>query len=450
MTSNFFITLFSFITAISVLVFIHEFGHFIVGRYFGIKVLKFSIGFGKKLWSKTHGDDQTEYCISLIPLGGYVKFLDGREGEVEKEDVGRAFNHRPIYARIAVLLAGPLFNFIFAILAYWFLLTNGVLSVKPVIGDVLGGSYAEDAGLLYGDEIQKVGNKETLDWESVIIYILNDITSTGSVHLEVKNPTMGSRKSVIEIQEDSSSFTEPGEFFQSLGFYPWRPPAVVGSVYEGSPAERLGIRTGDQITSIDGEHVKTFDDLVNAVSSRPGKIVSIVFNSNGNDIISELELGTTNNNGLQRGFLGISLSEQANKYIYIKTYDFKRALLKSLSQTWVSTVFTVKMFGRILTGKVSLRNISGPVTIAKYAGESASIGFNEFLRFLALVSISLGVINLFPIPMLDGGQILYQGIELIKGEPLSMRFQVIGNQIGIMALIILMSVAFYNDIFNLY
>ena len=162
-----------------------------------------------------------------------------------------------------------------------------------------------------------------------------------------------------------------------------------------------------------------------------------------------MKLGTTNNNGLQRGFLGISLSEQANKYIYIKTYNFKRALLKSLSQTWVSTVFTVKMFGRILTGKVSLRNISGPVTIAKYAGESASIGFNEFLRFLALVSISLGVINLFPIPMLDGGQILYQGIELVKGEPLSMRFQVIGNQIGIMALIILMSVAFYNDIFNL-
>ena len=159
----------------------------------------------------------------------------------------------------------PLFNFIFAILAYWFLLTNGVLSVKPVIGDVLSGSYAEDAGLLYGDEIQKVGNKETLDWESVIIYILNDITSAGKVNLEVKNPAMGSRKSVIEIQEDSSSFTEPGEFFQSLGFYPWRPPAVVGSVYEGSPAERLGIRTGDKITSIDGEHVKTFDDLVNTV-----------------------------------------------------------------------------------------------------------------------------------------------------------------------------------------
>ena len=181
MTSNFFITFFSFITAISVLVFIHEFGHFIVGRYFGIKVLKFSIGFGKKLWSKTHGDDRTEYCISLIPLGGYVKFLDGREGEVDKEDVGRAFNHRPIYARIAVLLAGPLFNFIFAILAYWFLLSNGVLSVKPVIGDVLGGSYAEDAGLLYGDEILK---GESLNYLKIFLTycVPYCVTTWGAIH----------------------------------------------------------------------------------------------------------------------------------------------------------------------------------------------------------------------------------------------------------------------------
>lgn len=441
--------IFFFIVAISVLVAIHEFGHYIVGRWCGMKVLRFSVGFGRPLLMKVAGKDQTEYCLSAIPLGGYVKFLDEREGPVDPEDEGRAFTHRPIPARIAVLLAGPAFNFLFAILAYVVLFTNGVPTVKPAVGTIAPGSYAAVAGLEYGDEILSVAGREVANWEGTLVGILETMISDGMIELGVEGEDGRQRSVVIDVGEDAARLTEPGELFDGLGFVPWRPPAIVGQVQPDGGAERAGILAGDQIVSVDGEPVASFDDLSRAVGARPGERVAVGVLRDGSALTLQATIGESVDGDTRRGRLGVEVSQANSDYWYLREYTVLPAFGQSLKQTWATTTFTLKMFGRMLTGDVSIKNISGPINIAQYAGDSASAGINQFLRFLALVSISLGVINLFPIPVLDGGQILFQSIEWIKGSPLSLRSQVLGQQVGIMALLLLMSFAFYNDIARL-
>lgn len=445
--------IFFFIIAISVLVAIHEFGHYIVGRWCGMKVLRFSIGFGRPLLKKVAGKDQTEYCLAAIPLGGYVKFLDEREGPVAPEDEGRAFTHRPIPARIAVLLAGPLFNFLFAILAYVVLFTNGVPTVKPAVGAVTPGSYAAVAGLEYGDEIRKVAGRDVANWESTLVGILETMIGDGKIELEVESDNGDDRSVVIDVGADAARLTEPGELFDGLGFQPWQPPAIVGEVTPGGGAAAAGILAGDQIVNVDGEPINSFADLSRTVGELAGERVDIGILRDGQALTLEATIGEQDgeqiNGESRRGMLGVALSQANSDYWYLREYSLLPAFGQSLQQTWDTTTFTLKMFGRMLTGDVSIKNISGPINIAQYAGDSASAGLNQFLRFLALVSISLGVINLFPVPVLDGGQILFQSIEWIKGSPLSMRSQVLGQQVGIMALLLLMSFAFYNDIARL-
>lgn len=438
--------LFFFIVAISVLVAVHEYGHYIVGRWCGMKVLRFSIGFGTPIWTKVGGKDQTEYCISAIPLGGYVKFLDEREGPVEPEDQGRAFTHRPIPARIAVLLAGPLFNFLFAILAYVVLFTNGVPTVKPAVGPVAANSYAAAAGLRYGDEILSVDGRDVVDWEGALVGILETMVSDGRIDLRVEGDDGRQRTATLDVGDDAARLTEPGLLFEGLGFLPWQPPAVVGQVTEDGAAKPAGILEGDLITVIDDEAIGSFADLSRVVSARPGRQVEIELLRDGQTVTVVATLADVVEDGTRKGKLGVGISQASGDYWYLRKYDIGAAVGQSLQQTWASTTFTVNMFARMLTGDVSFKNISGPINIAQYAGNSASAGLNQFLRFLALVSISLGVINLLPVPVLDGGQIVYQSIELIKGSPLSMRSQVVGQQVGILALLLLMSFAFYNDI----
>lgn len=438
--------LFFFIVAISVLVAVHEYGHYIVGRWCGMKVLRFSIGFGRPIWTRVAGEDRTEYCISAIPLGGYVKFLDEREGPVPAEDAGRAFTQRPIPARIAVLFAGPLFNFLFAILAYWVLFTSGVPTVKPAIGPVMPDSYAAAAGLRYGDEIIEVESRSVADWESTLLGILETMVDDGRINLTVRGDDERERALVIDVGDDSARLTEPGLLFDGLGFAPWQPPAVVGEVLDGGAAESAGLESGDLITRIDGEAVDSFGSLSEIVAARPGKTVAVEATRNEREIVLDVTLDTVETEGVTRGRLGVGIDQSVGDYWYLRKYGFANAAVESLRQTWASTAFTVNMFARMLTGDVSIKNISGPINIAQYAGDSASAGLNQFLRFLALVSISLGVINLVPIPILDGGQIVYQSIEWIKGSPLSMRAQIVGQQVGILALLLLMSFAFYNDI----
>ena len=438
--------LLSFVVAISVLVAIHEFGHYIVGRWAGMKVLRFSIGFGKPIWSYRSGKDDTEYCIASIPLGGYVRFLDSREGSVDPADEGRAFDQRPIPARIAVLAAGPVFNFLFAIVAYWVLFVPGVMVLKPAIGDVIPDSYADQAGLQFGDKILAVGDVEPRDWESALVAILDNMVATGKVPLTLEGERGGHRNALIDVGSDASRLTEPGVLFDGLGFGVWQPPAGVGSLTPGGAAEAAGIKVGDRITAIDGESIRSWNDLLGAVRTRPGEAVEVEFVRDGYTAAVSLTLGEDGSGEERRGLLGIGLSDASADYYVRRTYTPLESLSAAIDKTWTSTLFTIRMLGRMVTGDVSIKNISGPINIAQFAGDSAERGFSYFLGFLAIISISLGVLNLLPIPVLDGGQIVYQVVELIKGGPLTERAQILGQQIGILALLLLMSFAFYNDI----
>ncbi|MCG8369057.1 MAG: RIP metalloprotease RseP [Proteobacteria bacterium] len=440
------INLLSFLVAISVLVAVHEYGHYIVGRWAGMKVLRFSIGFGRPIWSRRSGRDDTEYCIAAIPLGGYVRFLDSREGPVAPEDEGRAFNHRPIPWRIAVLLAGPFFNFLFAILAYWVLFMPGVMVLKPAIGEVVPDSYADRAGLRFGDRIVEVGGEPVDDWESALVAILDSMVATGKVPLELEHEGGGHRRAVLDVGGDASRLTEPGVLFDGLGFSIWQPPAAVGSLTAGAPAEGAGIRTGDRITAVDGEPTPTWNALLAAVRDRPGETVDVEYVRRGYASTVTLTLDEEGSGENRRGIIGIGLPETSADYYFLRTYSLTGSLNAAVAKTWTSTLFTVRMLGRMVTGDVSFRNISGPINIAQFAGESAERGLSYFLGFLAIISISLGVLNLLPIPVLDGGQIVYQLAEAVKGSPLTDRAQIIGQQIGIFALLLLMSFAFYNDI----
>ena len=430
--------LLAFIVAISVLVAIHEYGHYIVGRWMGMKVLRFSIGFGKPIWSWVRGADKTEYCISAIPLGGYVRFLDEREGPVAPEDEGRAFNHRPIPARIAVLLAGPLFNFMFAIFAYWLISMDGVPALRPAIGEVVPQSYAAEAGLETGDQIVAVGGTETSSWQRALMAMFDNMVSDGRIPMTLEDLKGRQREAVIQIGADSTRLTEPGLLFDGIGFRPGSPPVVLDDPIENEAAAAAGMRKGDRVVSVDRQPILGFGDLVNAVTERPGERVEIGAIREGRVERFSVVIGTREVEGNTSGFLGVRAM--------LDELGPVEAIPNAFQETWTQTMFTLRMLGRMVTGDVSIKNISGPINIAQFAGESAQRGLRYFLGFLAMISISLGVLNLLPVPVLDGGQIVYQTVELVKGSPLSERSQIVGQQFGILALIVLMSFAFYNDI----
>jgi regulator of sigma E protease len=438
--------LLAFVAAISILVAVHEYGHYIVGRWTGMKVLRFSIGFGKPIWKRVSGPDRTEYCVSAIPLGGYVRFLDSREADITPEDEGRAFDQRPIPARIAVLLAGPAFNFIFAIAAYWVLLAGGVMMLKPAVGTVTPDSFAADAGLVFGEKIVAVGDTETNDWESTLVAILGEMVDDGRVPMTLEDDYGSTRTATIDVGDEKTRLTEPGVLFDGLGFMPWQPPAVIGELPDDGAAFAAGLQVGDRITAIAGQPVKTFNDLRAIVTPRPGETVDVEFVRDNAASVLTVTLGEREVDGQKQGLLGVALSEAIGDYYSRRTYSPAESFKAAVAKTWTSTVFTVQMLSRMVTGDVSMKNISGPINIAQFAGESAQRGMSYFIGFLAVVSISLGVLNLLPVPVLDGGQIVYQFIEAVKGGPMTERAQILGQQVGIFALLLLMSFAFYNDI----
>lgn len=444
--AEFLTNLMAFILAISVLVAIHEYGHYIVGRWTGMKVLRFSIGFGRPIWSWVRGKDRTEYCISAIPLGGYVRFLDSREGPVAPEDEGRAFNHRPIPARVAVLLAGPMFNFLFAVVAYWALFLSGIPTLQPAIGDVEPGSLASRAGLEFGDKIVAVGDNETADWESTLLNIFDRMVADGRVPLTLEDRDGRQRRASLDVGNAATRLTEPNMLFDGLGFQPWQPPAVVGELSDGGAAQLAGLQAGDRIVAIDGNPVRTWNELVSQVASRPQQAIVVEVVRDGMPRSVDVVLGEDETEGEVRGVLGVRALNEIGDYYYLRKFGPLESVGQAVQRTWASTLFTLRMLGRMVTGDVSIKNISGPINIAQFAGESAKRGLDDFLSTLALISISLGVLNLLPVPVLDGGQIVYQGAELVKGSPLSERTQIIGQQVGIAALLLLMSFAFYNDI----
>ena len=441
--------LLSFLAVIGILVTVHEYGHYIVGKLFGVKVLCFSVGFGRPIYKyKSKKGDKTEYRLSTIPLGGYVQFLDSRNDEVQPQEIKRSFNHQPLFSKISILFAGPLFNFIFAVLAYFFLFSNGVMTMKPIVGEVIDGSHASNAGLFYEDEIISINGNITSDWDTVITSIMSSVVNKQDFSLKVKNKNTGQRLINFSINDDKTDLTEPGKLFSGLGFYPWQPPPIIGEILENSPADLNGLKTGDTIISINSTEINAFTEIRDIVAKRPDEEVQIEFLRNELVLKRSITLGSKKDGKNVNGFLGVGFSNNIDDYWFLDKSNFDEAFRKSIYQTWSTTTFTISMLTKMISGEVSTKNISGPFSIAKYAGVSASAGLNQFLKFLALISISLGVINLFPIPMLDGGQIVQFTIETLKGSPLSPRFELITKQFGIMSILILMSIAFYNDIFG--
>jgi regulator of sigma E protease len=449
--TSFLTNLLAFIALISILVAVHEYGHYIVGRWCGMKVLRFSIGFGKPIWMRTAGKDQTEYCVSAIPLGGYVRFLDSREGSVEPEDEGRAFDQRPIPARIAVLLAGPFFNFIFAIVAYWVLMAGGVMVIKPAVGAVEPDSYAAEAGLEFGDKIVSIGEKAATQWEPTLVAILGEMVDDGRVPMTLEDRDGRIRQTVLDVGSDKTRLTEPGVLFDGLGFVPWQPPAVIADLPEDGAAVNSGLAIGDRITTIAGEAIKNFNDLRVAVEPRAGQEVVIEYVRDGQPAAVDVRIGERDVNGETLGYLGVGWTTEGGDAYYQRiVYTPLESLNAAVERTWMTTVFTVNMLGRMVTGDVSIKNISGPINIAQIAGESVDRGWRYFVGILAVISISLGVLNLLPVPVLDGGQIVYQLVEALKGGPMTERAQILGQQVGILALLLLMSFAFYNDIARIF
>jgi regulator of sigma E protease len=435
----------TFIVAIGILVAVHEFGHFWVARKLGIRVLRFSIGFGKPLWQRTAGKDPVEYVIAAIPLGGYVKLLDEREGNVPEAEAHRAFNRQPVWKRIAVLLAGPAFNLIFAVAVYWVLFMAGVPSLKPIVGDVEAGSIAARAGLQYEDLIVAVAGKKVETLEAATLGIIDDLINDGVVDLRVRDLSGAERDLALKTGDQRRALTDAEKLMPGLGFDYWHPrlPAVVDIVSPGSAADRAGLKPGDEIQRFNGTAVDDFMHLVKLIEPSANRAATLAIKRGEQVIDIQTTLGAQTIDGKEIGLLGI---QPVNKMLGTEKYGPLEAVSHAAAKTWDTSIFTLKIVGRIVTGDVSLKNISGPVRIAETTGFAARQGWRTFLITLALISISLGVLNLLPIPILDGGQVVYQLAELVKGGPVSERAQLVGQQIGIAMLLLMMSLAFYNDI----
>ena len=442
----------AFLVAIGILVAVHEFGHYWVAKKLGFKVLRFSIGFGKPLVMRVGKDaDRTEYCIAAIPLGGYVKLLDEREGEVSPAELHRSFTRRPVLHRIAVLLAGPAMNLLFASVLYAILAMVGTEIVKPVVGQVRLDSPAAAAGLQRGDQIVRVGNRNVGDTEELQIALIRQFTDDGVIPLRVRRD--GSERSLtLRVGDDRRAMTEPGKLLPGLGFdlATWNANTLVHEAPPGSAGERAGLRAGDRLLAVDGQPVANSTEFVAMVNGAPGRDISIEVERGGERLRIVAPVPRVMEQGRAIGRLGITLQEGPRAWppglVEIHRSGPIDAALGGVAKTWEMSSLTVQMLWRIVTGQVSAKNISGPISIAEFAGISAYLGLTAFLAFLAIISVSLGVLNLMPVPLLDGGQVVYQVVEAVKGTPLSERAQLFGQQIGIALLVVLMSLAFYNDI----
>ena len=449
----------AFVVAIGVLVSVHEFGHYWVARRLGFKVLRFSIGFGRPLLLRIGRDpDRIEYALGAIPLGGYVRLLDERDGPLPPGDAHRAFNRRPPLARVAVLLAGPGANFVFAIVAYWILFMQGMPGLKPVIGEVAPHSHAARADLRPLDEVIRVGEQPTGTRQSAVLGILERVVEEGRVPLEVRGGDGRTRTLEIVVPDsERRALTEPGTLLHGLGMSFWYPPqpVVVAELTEGEPAARSGLAPGDRIVAVDGIAVDDYPRFVALIRARAEQPTRVTALRDGQRLDFDLVPRAMVEDGQRVGKIGLGAAlGQAGGFpdsmLAVERYGPVAAITPAVRETWEKSALTVRFLWRMVTGHVSTKNISGPINIAQYAGLTATEGFIYYLGFLALVSISLGVLNLLPVPVLDGGQILFQLVEMAKGAPLSAQAQVIGQKLGIAMLVALMGFAFYNDITRLF
>ncbi len=438
-------TLLAFIVVIGILVTVHEFGHYWVARRLGVKILRFSVGFGNPLWLRRFGKDQTEFVIAPLPLGGYVKMLgEQKDEEIAPEDLPRAFNRKPLWVRTAIVAAGPLFNFLFAIVAYTIMFMVGVTGMKALVGDVVPHSLAEQAGFREGYQIIAVNEKQTVRWESVIQATLQQLLDDEK---EFTYSVQNDQGQKLNLSLNLAGFTiddiAEGHFFDKLGLHPFRSPwpAIIGDVMPGSVAERARLQPGDKILTLDKQPISDWIALVKYVNQRPGQDIYTIIERHNQKL--ELILRPDNVDG--KGRLGISAP-----YFVTERYNLWHSLINGLEKTWDMSVLTLRVMVKMLTLQISYEHISGPISIAQFAGQSAQLGLAVFLSFLGLVSVSLAIINLLPIPLLDGGHLFFYLIEWIKGSPITERTEYFFQQIGLTLLLGLMGLAIFNDLWRLF
>ena len=449
------VTIVSFLVTVGVLVVVHELGHYAAARMMDVKILRFNVGFGRALRIWKRGRDQTEWAIAAIPLGGFVKMLDEREGDVRPEERHRAFNRKNVWARIFIVLAGPIANLLLATLVYWVLFVAGMPGVKPVLGDPAPSTPAAAAGLANGDTVRAFDGEPAYTWNDVRWLLLKDAVKRDAAEVEVQTP----QGAVVTRRVDLAGLSKEDldrDFLGKLGLRPFRPkaPARLGAVLPGSAAERAGLREGDLVLAISGKPVSSWYDFTSIVRSNPSKPLDVDFERAGRRMQLRVVPDSVGEGDARIGRMGVEapaeLTREFDRMTTTVRYDPFTAFGKAVQKVVDLSSFSMKMLGRMAIGQVSWRNLSGPITIADYAGQSAQLGWIAWLGFLALVSVSLGVLNRLPIPLLDGGHLVYYFAEIVKGSPVSERAMEIGQRFGLALLVGLTVFAFYNDINRLF
>lgn len=445
---------FYFVLTLGLLVTFHEFGHYWVARRLGVKVLRFSVGFGKPIWSTVRGADRTEYVIAALPLGGYVKMLDEREGPVDAHEQHRAFNRIPLLHRSAIVLAGPVFNFVLAIAVYWVVFMLGVNGLKPIVGEVIPDSVAEQGGIVAGDQLVAINGVETPSWNSAVMALLDQALASGEVSVTVVNEMGDQAERTVDVSALPASLDQ-NNLLTLVGISPAKPkiPPRVGQVEAGSPASKSDLRTGDLVLRANDEAIEDYAQWVDYIRARPDQTIAVEVDRDGARMTLQITPERKHGRDGDFGRIGAGV-QQADDVISRFTVKEKfgpiDAMGKAVMQTWDVSVLTLRMLYNMVAGEVSLKNLSGPLSIAQYAGGSASIGLVPFLMFLAIVSVSLGVLNLLPIPVLDGGHLMYYIAEAIRGRPVSESTEILGQRIGVAMILGMMVLAFYNDLIRIF
>jgi len=443
-------TIVAFIVALGLLIVVHEYGHYLIARLCGVKVLRFSVGFGRPLLTREIGADRTEWVIAAIPFGGYVKMLDEREGPVEPREVHRAFNRQSVGRRFGIVVAGPVANFLFAIAAYAGLFMYGLPEARPVLGTPPEGTVAAAAGLRSGDTVRSVEGEPITTWQELRWRVLQSALQRSPLRLEIVNDRGHLNAVTLDLRSFPTDDVE-SDALDRIGLRLYRPPLepVIGQVVRGGAAEKAGLAPGDRVLLADGRPVESWEALVAAVQARPEMPLALTIERAGARQAVEVVPAAVAAGPKRIGRIGAAPqvpASHAEKMLIRVQHGLGESLWKAIVKTGDIAVFSLKMLGKMLFGEVSWKHLSGPVTIADFAGQSAQMGWVSYLTFLALISISLGVLNLLPIPLLDGGHLMYYAIEIVKGKPVSERAMELGQRVGLALLLVMMAFAFYNDL----